>query len=225
MQFNEDFRRRSAEEYVKDKGLLIDYDEIKRKGKMSKEEALISKWFGVYQSKQTGTHMARIVIPGGKLTAYQGRIMAECSRKYSRGLLNITTRQAVQLHFLQIDNIPDFMRDLNKGELTTYHGCGDVTRIIAACPLAETCPYARHNVMPDVMATSDLLTESSDLDNLPRKYKVTFSGCGANCAQPYMNCNGMIAVTKKEEDKKKAILWLLKATRLLLVVAWVGKPL
>lgn len=199
MQYKNDFRRRSEEEYIKDMGLLIDYDEIKRKGKMTKEEALISKWYGVYQSRQAGTHMARIVIPGGKFTAYQGRIMAECARKYSFGLLNITTRQAVQLHYLLIDNIPDFMRDLNKADLSTYHGCGDVTRTIAACPLAETCPYARLNVMPHTIETAKYLTDCSDLDNLPRKFKLTFSGCGAACAQPYMNCVGAIGVLRNIE--------------------------
>lgn len=203
MQFKDDFRRRSEEEYIKDSGLLIDYDEIKRKGKMTKEEALISKWFGVYQSRQAGTHMARIVIPGGKFTAYQGRVMAECARKYSFGLLNITTRQAVQLHFLQIDNIPDFMRDLKKAELTTFHGCGDVTRTIAACPLAETCQYARLNVMPHTIETAKYLTECSDLDNLPRKFKLTFSGCEASCAQPYMNCVGAIGINRKKETTAK----------------------
>lgn len=197
MQYNNDFRRRSEEEYIKDAGLLIDYDEIKRKGKMTKEESLISKWYGVYQSREAGTHMARIVLAGGKFTAYQGRIMAECSRKYSYGLLNITTRQAIQLHYLKIDNIPDFMRDLNKAELSTYHGCGDVTRTIAACPLAETCPYARLNVMPHTIETAKYLTDCSDLDNLPRKFKLTFSGCSASCAQPYMNCVGAIGVLRE----------------------------
>ncbi len=197
MQWKEDFRRRSEEEYIKDSGLLIDYDEIARKGKMSKEQALISKWYGVYQSREAGTHMARIVIPGGKFTAYQGRVIAEASRKYAHGLLNITTRQAVQLHFLTVENIPEFMRDLQKANLTTYHGCGDVTRIITACPLAETCQYARINVLPHVVETAKYLTDARDLDNLPRKFKINISGCGANCAQPFMNCVGVTAVEKK----------------------------
>lgn len=203
MQFKDDFRRRSEEEFIKDSGLLIDYDEIARKGKMSKEEALISKWYGVYQSRQPGTHMARIVIPGGKFTAFQGRIIAEAARKYAYGILNITTRQAVQLHFLTVENIPDFMRDLQKGDLTTYHGCGDVTRTVAACPLAETCPYARTNVMPHTIETAKYLTEATDLDNLPRKFKITFSGCEANCGQPYMNCLGAIAVRRKNGFKEE----------------------
>ncbi|MBN2221837.1 MAG: nitrite/sulfite reductase [Vallitaleaceae bacterium] len=197
MQFKEDFRRRSEEEYIKDQGLLIDYDEIARKGKMSKEEALISKWYGVYQSRQPGTHMARIVLAGGKFSASQARVMAKSARKYANNLLSITTRQAVQLHFLTVENIPEFMRDLNHVGLTTYHGCGDVTRTIAACPLAETCLHSRINVLPHAAETAKYLTDARDLDNLPRKFKITFSGCEANCAQPYMNCVGVIAVQIK----------------------------
>jgi ferredoxin-nitrite reductase len=196
MQFKMQFERRSEEEYIKDQGLVIDYDEIARKGKMSKEEALISKWYGVYQSRQPGNHMARIVVPGGRITSSQARKIAEVSDKYAEGVLSITTRQAIQLHFLQVGALPDLMRDIAPEGLSTFHGCGDVTRTIAACPLAETCRYRRINVLPHAIATMKYLTSCRDLDNLPRKLKINFSGCSANCAQPYMNCIGVTAVTR-----------------------------
>ena len=196
MQYRMQFERRSEEEYVKDQGLVIDYDEIARKEKMSREEALISKWYGVYQSRQQGDHMARIVVPGGKITASQARAVAAAAEKYSRGLLSITTRQALQLHFLQVGALPDLMRDIAPEGLTTFHGCGDVTRTIPACPLAESCRYRRIDVLPHAVATMRSLTACRDLDNLPRKLKFTFSGCPAGCAQPYMNCVGVVAVTR-----------------------------
>ena len=158
MQFKMQFERRSEEEYIKDQGLVIDYDEIARKGKMSKEEALISKWYGVYQSRQQGNHMARIVVPGGRITSSQARKIAEVSDTYAEGLLSITTRQAIQLHFLQVGALPDLMRDIAPEGLSTFHGCGDVTRTIAACPLAETCRYRRINVLPHAIATMKYLT-------------------------------------------------------------------
>lgn len=203
MQYKMDFRRRSEEEYIKDNGMFIDYDEIARKGKMSKEEALISKWYGVYQSRQAGDHMARIVVPGGKVNTAQARVVAAASRKYSYGLISMTTRQALQLHFLQLGILPDFMRELATVGLTTFHGCGDVTRPIAACPLAETCKYKRFNVLPYAQEAMREINKMRDLDNLPRKYKISFSGCSANCAQPYMQCNGIIAVTKNENGIQK----------------------
>lgn len=201
MQYRLEFERRSEEEYIKDQGLIIDYDEIARKGKMSKEEALISKWYGVYQSRGMGDHMARIVVPGGKITSSQGRKIAEASLKYSKGLISVTTRQALQLHFLQVGILADLMRDVAEEGLTTFHGCGDVTRTIPACPLAETCSYARINVLPHAVDTMKYLTDSRDLDNLPRKLKFTFSGCKAGCGQAYMNCVGVVAVVHQQNDK------------------------
>jgi len=197
MQYKKDFRRRSDEEYIKDSGLFIDYDEIVRKGKISKEEALISKWYGVYQSREAGTHMARIVVPGGKVNTGQARLVAELSEKYSQGLISITTRQAIQLHLLSLDILPDMMRSLGTVGLTTLHGCGDVVRPIAACPLAETCTYKKFNVLPFAQEAMTELSAMRDLDNLPRKYKISFSGCSGNCAQAYMQCNGFIAVQKE----------------------------
>ena len=201
MQFKMEFQRRSEEEYVKDQGLVIDYDEIARKGKMSKEEALISKWYGVYTSRQQGNHMARIVVPGGRISSSQARKIVEVSERYSHGLLSVTTRQAIQLHFLQVGALPQLMRDIAPEGLSTFHGCGDVTRTIAACPLAETCRYRRIDVLPHAVATMKYLTSCRDLDNLPRKLKINFSGCGANCAQPYMNCIGVTAVTRENQGR------------------------
>ena len=64
--------RRSDEEAVKQAGLVLDFDEIARKGSMSREEISIAKWYGIYHSRQPGNHMARVVIPGGQLTSVQG---------------------------------------------------------------------------------------------------------------------------------------------------------
>jgi len=89
------------------------------------------------------------------------------------------------------------LRDLAKDNLSSFHGCGDVTRNVVACPLAETCKFKRINVMPYVKATARNLTESRDLDNLPRKFKINFSGCGAGCGQPFINCIGAIAVQRQ----------------------------
>jgi sulfite reductase (ferredoxin) len=194
MQFNNEPARRSEEEYIKDQGLLIDYDEIARRGKMSKEELLISKWYGVYQQRQSGDHMARIVIPGGKLTTSDLRAIAEASKNFASGHISITTRQALQLHKLQLSQLPDFFRFIKENNLSTFHGCGDVVRTIPACPLAETCKYARINVLPYAVKALKTLTGMRDLDNLPRKFKINFSGCNASCGQTYMNCVGVNAI-------------------------------
>lgn len=184
----------SEDEEIKAAGLVIDYDEIAKKGVMSKEEGLISKWYGIYGSRQPGNFMIRITVPGGVLSSSQVRRIAATSRSYGQGILSITTRQAIQHHWVKLANLGDVLRELREEGLSTIHGCGDVTRNMAACPLAETCPHRRFNVRPFAISAARYLTDSYDLDNLPRKFKVTWSGCNACCAQPYMNCVGMIAV-------------------------------
>ena len=203
MQWKLEFERRSEDELTKEAGLVLDFDEIARKGAMSKEEKNISKWYGIYSSRQPGNHMARIVIPGGVITSTQARNIARVAEKYAMGRLNITTRTSVQLHWLKVGSLADLMRDLSEEGSTTRHGCGDVTRNVTACPLAESCRYRRFNVLPYAAATSTQLGDADDLNNLPRKFKVTYSGCGAGCAQPYINCVGAIAVVREEGGAEK----------------------
>lgn len=194
MQWKLDHQHRSEEEAIKDQGLVLDFDEIAKKGVMSKEEKLIGKWYGIYASRQPGAHMARVVVPGGSLSSSRARNIADIAEKYGQGKINVTTRQALQFHWLKIPQFPEILRELAEDGNSTFHGCGDVTRTIAACPLAETCQHARLNVRPWAERTMKVLTDDRELDNLPRKFKISFSGCEAGCAQPYMNCVGNIAV-------------------------------
>ncbi|MCB1155317.1 nitrite/sulfite reductase, partial [bacterium] len=184
----------------KDAGLTLDWDEIARKGKISAEEVQIAKWYGIYSSRQEGNHMARVVVPGGQITAKQARALADIAENYAQGNLNLTTRQSIQMHWLKLPMLPDFLRDLSKFGLSTFHGCGDVNRNVAACPWASTCEHRRIDVLPFAKETSRVFADSRDLDNLPRKFKITYSGCGASCAQPYMNDVGAIAVVRKKAD-------------------------
>ena len=192
-------KRITNEEQVKEMGLILDFDEIARKGSMSKEEGLIAKWYGIYSSRQRDDHMARIVIPGGIITTVNAKDIADMSDKYAQGKISVTTRQAIQFHRLQIKDLPEMLRDLKKAGLTTFHGCGDVARIITACPWAKFCEYKRVDVSPYVQETTELLANSRDLDNLPRKFKINFSGCGAGCGQTYTNCVGANAVVRKNK--------------------------
>lgn len=193
-------RRQSDEEAVKAVGLVLDFDEIARKGSMSREEVLIAKWYGVYSSRQRGDHMMRVVIPGGDLAAAQARALGGVANQYAGGCLAFTTRQSAQFHRVQLPDIPRVLRSLADVGLTTFHGCGDVTRNVAACPWAPICPHRRLDVLPYAKQTAELIAGSRDLDNLPRKFKITYSGCGANCAQPYINCVGVTALVRERAD-------------------------
>ncbi len=206
MQQTMKFLHRSEEEDIKEAGMMLDFDEIAKKGGLTKEEKLIAKWYGVYASRHPGAHMARIVIPGGVISSAQARNIARVSEKYAQGLISVTTRQALQLHWLKAGDLADIFRELAREGNTTLHGCGDVTRIIASCPLSETCRYRRLNVRPWAIKAQKFLGEDDDLNDLPRKFKITFSGCGACCAQPFMNCIGNIGVQRiVEPGKERAV--------------------
>jgi sulfite reductase beta subunit-like hemoprotein/NADPH-dependent glutamate synthase beta subunit-like oxidoreductase/ferredoxin len=197
MQRNLSKVRRSDEEAVKEAGLVLDFDEIARKGSMSREEISIAKWYGIYHSRQAGNHMARVVIPGGQITSVQARELARISKTYAPDRISFTTRQSAQLHCLKLTDLPLFLREIKAAGLTTFHGCGDVTRNVAACPWASICPHRRIDVLPYAKAVAARLAACRELDNLPRKFKINFSGCGGDCGQPHINCVGAIAVTRK----------------------------
>lgn len=200
MQRNLQNLRRSDEEAIKEAGLVLDFDEIARKGSMSREETAIAKWYGIYSSRQPGHHMARVVIPGGVITSVQAKALAGLADKYAPGRISFTTRQSAQFHALKMPQLRNLLRDLAAANLSTFHGCGDVTRNVAACPWASICPHRRLDVLPYAQETARYLASCRDLDNLPRKFKITFSGCGGNCGQPHINCVGVIAVLRKRED-------------------------
>jgi formate dehydrogenase major subunit len=192
--------RRSDDEVVKEGGLLLDFDEIARHGKMTLEESKIAKIYGVYTTRHPNYFMARIVVPAGILTTSQVRGLSKIIKAYAQGRICVTTRQALQLHYLRVGDIAPMMRELAKYSLTTYHGCGDNIRNTAACPWASVCPHRRFDVVPYAKKTAEYINACRDLDNLPRKYKVTYSGCEGNCGQPTMNCVGMVAIVREGPD-------------------------
>jgi len=194
MQRQLNLARVSEDEEIKAAGLYIDFDEIAKKGGMSKEEGLIAKWYGVYGSRQAGNFMARMAIPGGVITSAQARQIAITAENYAQGRISITTRTALQYHWVKLKNIPPMLRELASEGLSTFHGCGDVARNVTACQMAENCPHRVVNVRPYARDTARLVGRCRDLDNLPRKYKINWSGCLAGCAQPYMNCLGLMGV-------------------------------
>ena len=197
MQRRLEHQRRSDEEAIKEAGLILDFDEIARKGSISREEIVVAKAYGIYHSRQAGHHMARVVIPGGQLTSVQARALARLAAVYGPGRISFTTRQAAQLHCLKLTELPALLRDVRAADLTTFHGCGDDVRNVVACPWAAVCPHRLFDVLPHAQAISRRLSACRDLDNLPRKFKVALSGCDGCCGQPYINDVGLVAVRRR----------------------------
>jgi len=135
---------------------------------------------GVYEQRQDGTYMVRVRVAGGVFTNEQARELAGLSTEFGNGLLHVTTRQDVQLHGIAITDTPAIMRRLLAVGLTTKGGGGNTVRNITACPYAGICPHECFDVTPSSLAVTEYLIPLVGSYNLPRKYKIAFSGCAAD---------------------------------------------
>ncbi len=132
---------------------------------------------GVYGQRQPGVQMVRIKIPFGALTAEQTRTIAQISETYATGVSHVTTRQDIQLHFVKLERVPALLRELAAVGLTTREACANTVRNVTACPLAGVCPDELFDVTPYALATAGFFLRNPICEDLPRKFKIAFSGC------------------------------------------------
>ena len=139
---------------------------------------------GVYGQRQEGVQMIRIKVPGGRLTAGQLRA-PPTSRSAIRSILSRTsrTRQDLQLYYVPLADTPAALRDLAGYGLTTREACGNTIRNITACPLAGICPKEHVDVTRHVDGAVRHFLRNPLNQQLPRKFKISFSGCESDCAQ------------------------------------------
>ena len=156
---------------------------------------------GVYGQRQGGhNQMIRIKAPFGTITAAQLDRMADLSTEYSRGWGHLTTRQAIQFHFVQLERVPDLLRDIAMVGLTSREACGDTVRNIQGCHLAGACPKEVLDITPWAEAAFQHFLRNPLGQRLPRKFKINFSGCAVDCGQAMFNDVGIIATTRTAED-------------------------
>lgn len=164
------------------------------------------KWYGVYRQKpkDSGYFMLRTKIPGGQLRAEQLAVMAGIADDYAHGFADITTRQTFQFHWLTIEQFPDIFARLRAVGMTTSGACGDDTRNIVGCPVAGIDPEEIIDATPQLQAVSAHLTDNREFSNLPRKYKISISGCRIHCAQPDINCVGVFGLERSVGGRVEA---------------------
>ncbi len=156
---------------------------------------------GVYGQRQGGTNqMVRIKLPAGTITPEQLDLMGRLSEEYSRGWGHITTRQNVQVHYVELRRVPDVMRELANVGLTSREACGDTVRNVMACHLAGACPHEFLDVTPWAEAAFEHFVRNPLGQRLPRKFKINFSGCSTDCGQAMFNDCGVVAVSRTLPD-------------------------
>ena len=150
---------------------------------------------GTYGQRQPGFQMLRVKIAAGVLKPAQLRVLADIADEYSTGRGHLTTRENVQFHFVKLENVGAAMRLLADAGLTTREACGNTVRNVTACPVAGICPGEAFDVTPYALGVSRYLLRHPDFHDLPRKFKIAFSGCeddGA-CAVAGIHDVGLIA--------------------------------
>jgi sulfite reductase (NADPH) hemoprotein beta-component len=150
---------------------------------------------GVYGQRQEGVNMVRIKLPGGRLNARQLNAIAEGLDTYAEhDVVHITTRQDIQMHHVPLARVPLLLRELAQVGLTTREACGNTIRNITACPMAGVCPREHVDVTRHLDGAVMHFLRNPLNQQMPRKFKISLSGCESDCSQAMMHDLGIVAV-------------------------------
>src|SRR5574337_1252021 len=158
---------------------------------------------GVYGQRQEGVHMVRVKIPWGGLTARQLECLAELAEAAPRGVGHITTRQNIQFHFVKPEDLTATLQRLAGVGLTTREACGNTVRNVVACAHAGVAPAEPFDVTPSAEATARFLLRNPMNQNLPRKFKISFSGCPDDLGLSPMQDIGARAALRSTAGKEE----------------------
>jgi sulfite reductase (ferredoxin) len=212
-------KAQKAERLKREKNPWEAFDEVRafaREGRSSvvpEWAATYFKWWGIYtQGDGVGAtggkggeglvsdyFMMRIGIPNGIVSASQLRVIGALTRKYARNLADITVRQNIQLHWLTIESLPEIVDALDAIGLSPKGACGDVVRNVTGCPLAGVAADELIDAAPLAEEISNLLKGNDEFYNLPRKFKISVTGCPSWCSYPEINDIGLTPVKHNGE--------------------------
>ena len=175
------------------------------------------RWWGVYtqgdgagvtagkggEGRAIQRFMVRIRIPNGILTSRQLRTIADLTRDHANGIADLTVRQNIQLHWVTIESLPEVLGGLASVGLNTMGACGDVVRNITGCPVAGVDADELVDASPLVLEASRLLAGNAEFYNLPRKFKISITGCPVWCPYPEINDVGLTAIARTVAGKRE----------------------
>src|ERR1700722_4675610 len=149
------------------------------------------------EGKSTPYFMVRIRIPNGLLRSGQVRAVADIAERHARGVADITVRQNFQLHWVTLESLPEVLETLWRAGLTTTGACGDVARNVTGCPVAGLDAEEVVDASPLALAIDRELGGAAAFYNLPRKFKISVTGCRHWCSYPEINDVALTATTRK----------------------------
>ena len=141
---------------------------------------------GFMKQKQKGFGSLRLQVVGGNLTAENIKTVAEVAEKYGRGYVHMTSRQGIEIPFINVEQLAEVKEALAAGGVKTGV-CGPRVRTVTACQGSEICPSG----------CIDTYTLAKELDEryfgreLPHKFKFGVTGCQNNCLKAEENDVGI----------------------------------
>ena len=161
---------------------------------------------GVYGQRQEGVQMIRIKLPYGKVTSKQLLRICDVSDEYSTGRLHITTRQDIQIHYVDLNRTPELWSQLEKDDITLREACGNTVRNITASETAGVDVDEPFDVSPYAQALFQYFLRNPVSQEMGRKFKVSFSASDADTGLSYMHDLGFIAKLQNGEPGFKVML-------------------
>jgi sulfite reductase (ferredoxin) len=212
-------KAQKAERLKLEKNPWAAFDEIRRfaaegRGSVLPEWAnLYFKWWGIYtqgdgagalggvggEGKTSEYFMLRIPVSSGIISSAQLAAVADIARRHGRNLADITVRQAIQLHWLTIESLPEIIERLDAVGLSPRGACGDVVRNVTGCPLAGLAADQVFDASPIAQSVAKALAGNAEFYNLPRKFKISVTGCSSWCSYPEINDIGLTPVRRGKE--------------------------
>ena len=151
------------------------------------------RWWGLYTQREQGYDgsftgdenaellearyfMMRVRCDGGALSTAALRTLGTISTEFARDTADISDRQNLQMHWVEVENVPEIWRRLADVGLQTAEACGDCPRVILGSPLAGE---SVDEVIDPTWAIEEIVRRyigKPDFADLPRKYKTAISG-------------------------------------------------
>ncbi|HEY6448335.1 MAG TPA: nitrite/sulfite reductase [Acidobacteriaceae bacterium] len=171
------------------------------------------RWWGIYtqgdglgvtggkggEGKATEYFMLRVPLGNGILHTGQARVLADIAQRHGRNLADITVRQNIQYHWLTVESLPLVLEALDAAGLSPRGACGDVVRNVTGCPLAGIAHDELIDASPLALEIAGNLRGNNDFYNLPRKFKITVSGCPVWCSYPEINDIALTSARRGDE--------------------------
>ena len=165
------------------------------------EDIVRLKWWGLYHDKpKIGTFMLRIKLPAGRITPEQLRAVGDLSSEHGRGEGELSTRQTIQLHYLELASLPLVFDRMAEVGLTTAGACGDAVRNVTGCPVAGLARDELFDVTPVIDDVTSFFYGNPGYSNLPRKHKISISACAHRCNAPEINCISLVGAIHRGEE-------------------------